>query len=206
MDKKKRRKKKSQSNPSAPSQPIILGALRSDQVFMCVCLCVCGSKPPGDTGMDLLTWTRKGKDSNIYYIYTYIYIDWYVTQKSKSGEFVGTFCYCYCYYYYYCCYCLCVCVCVYPCKQFVVVTIRRTGSWNTIPTLPYLTLLTFFSSDSDKIYRDSSSIHRLVSRKNDYSGRRKKSPSEQISNLPENSLESITIQSNPIQQVQSPRS
>lgn len=41
--------------------------------------------------MDLLTWTRKGKDSNIYYIYTYIYIDWYVTQKSKSGEFVGTF-------------------------------------------------------------------------------------------------------------------
>lgn len=83
----------------------------------------------------------------------------------------------------------------YPCKQFVVVTKRRTGSWNTIPTLPYLTLLTFFSSDSDKIYRDSSSIHRLVSRKNDYSGRQNSPPSEQISNLSENSLESITIQS-----------
>lgn len=145
MDKKERRKKKSQSNPSAPSQPIILGALRSDQVYVCMCLCVCGSKPPGDTGMDLLTWTRKGKDSNIYYIYIYIhiYIDWYVTQKSKSGEFVGTFCYCYCYYYL-TVVIVFVCVCVYPCKQFVVVTIRRTGSWNTIPTLPYLTLLTFF--------------------------------------------------------------
>lgn len=74
MDKKKRRKKKSQSNPSAPSQPIILGALRSDQVCVYVCLCVCGSKTPGDTGMDLSTWTRKGKDSNIYYIYIHIYI------------------------------------------------------------------------------------------------------------------------------------
>lgn len=95
--------------------------------------------------MDLLTWTRKGKDSNIYYIYTYIrYILIGMLPKSqKSGEFVGTF--------------LLlllltttvvivfVCVCVYPCKQFVVVgTIRRTDSWNTIPTyltLPYLTHL-----------------------------------------------------------------
>lgn len=151
--------------------------------------------------MDLLTWTRKGKDSNIYYIYIHIYILIGILPKSqKSGEFVGTF--------------LlllllllllttttvvvivfvCVCVC-YPCKQFVVVTIRRTGSWNTIPTyltLPYLTHL--FLSDSDKIYRDSSSIHRLVSRKNDYSGRQTRPPSEQISNLPENSLESITVQ------------
>lgn len=94
--------------------------------------------------MDLLTWTRKGKDSNIYCIYIHIYILIGMLPKSqKSEEFVGTFCYYYCYYYYYCCYCLCVCVC-YPCKQFVVVTIRRTGSWNTIPTLPYLTLLTFF--------------------------------------------------------------
>lgn len=41
MDKKERRKKKSQSNPSAPSQPIILGALRSDQVYVYVCLSVC---------------------------------------------------------------------------------------------------------------------------------------------------------------------
>lgn len=84
-------------------------------------------------------------------------------------------------------------MCVYPCKQFVVVTIRRTGSWITIPTLPYLGL-THLLSDSDKIYRDSSSIHRLVSRKNDYSGRQKNSLSEQISNFHENSLESITIQ------------
>lgn len=48
---------------------------------------------------------------------------------------------CYCYYYYLLLLLLLsLCVCVYPCKQFVVVTIRRTGSWNTIPTLPCLTL------------------------------------------------------------------
>lgn len=92
-------------------------------------------------------------------------------KSQSSGEFVGTFCYYYCYLLLLLLLLsLCVCVC-YPCKQFVVVTIRRTGSWNTIPTLPYLTHL--FLSDSDKIYRDSSSIHRLVSRKNDYSGRQK---------------------------------
>lgn len=147
--------------------------------------------------MDLLTWTRKGKDSNIYYIYTHIYILIGMLPKSQSLEsLLVLFCYCYCYCYYLLLLLLlslCVCVC-YPCKQFVVVTIRRTGSWNTIPylTLPYLTHL--FLSDSDKIYRDSSSIHRLVSRKNDYSGRQTRPPSEQISNLPENSLESITVQ------------
>lgn len=55
-------------------------------------------------------------------------------------------------------------------------------------------------SDSDKIYRDSLSIHRLVSRKNDYSGRQNKnqSPSEQISSLSENllGLDYHSIQSN----------
>lgn len=127
--------------------------------------------------MDLLTWTRKGKDSNIYYIYIYIYILIGMLPKSqKSGEFVGTFCYCCCFcYYYYCCYCLCVCVlplqtvccCWYDKKN-------RLLEHNTYLTLPYLTHL--FLSDSDKIYRDSSSIHRLVSRKNDYSGRQKKVP------------------------------
>lgn len=66
--------------------------------------------------------------------------------KSQSLEsLLVLFCYCYCYCYYLLLLLLlslCVCVC-YPCKQFVVVTIRRTGSWNTIPTLPYLALLTF---------------------------------------------------------------
>lgn len=148
--------------------------------------------------MDLLTWTRKGKDSNIYciYIHRYIYIDWYVTQKSKVWRV--------CWYffvtatatattYYYCCYCLCVCVlplqtvcCCYDKKN-------RLLEHNTYLTLPYLTHL--FLSDSDKIYRDSSSIHRLVSRNERLFWKTtKKSPSEQISNLPENSLESITIQ------------
>lgn len=113
-------------------------------IYVYVCLCVCGSKPPGDTGMDLLTWTRKGKDSNIYYIYTYIYIDWYVTQKSKSGEFVGTFCYCYCYYYYYCCYCLCVCVCL-PLQTVCCCYDKKNRllEHNTYLALPYLTHLFF---------------------------------------------------------------
>lgn len=97
--------------------------------------------------------------------------------------------------YYYCCYCLCVCVCVYPCKQFVVVTIRRTGSWNTIPTLPYLTLLTFFY----RILTRSTGIHhrfivwfleRTIILEDEKSPSRNK-----FQNLPENSLESITIQS-----------
>lgn len=51
-----------------------------------MCLCVCGSKTPGDTGMDLLTWTRKGKDSNIYYIYIHIYILIGMLPKSQSLE------------------------------------------------------------------------------------------------------------------------
>lgn len=93
--------------------------------------------------MDLLTWTRKGKDSNIYYIYIYIYIyiDWYVTQKSKSGEFVGTFLLLLLLLNYYCCYCLCVCVlplqtvcCCYDKKN-------RLLEHNTYLTLPYLTHL-----------------------------------------------------------------
>lgn len=50
---------------------------------------------------------------------------------------------------------------------------NRLLEHNTYLTLPYSPFL----SDSDKIYRDSSSIHHLVSRKNDYSGRHKKSPS-----------------------------
>lgn len=145
MDKKKRRKKKEEPVKSISPKPANHSRRPPFRPGICVCvsLCVCGSKTPGDTGMDLLTWTRKGKDSNIYYIYTYlIYILIGMLPKSQSLEsllvlFVTTT-------YYYCCYCLCVCVCVYPCKQFVVVTIRRTGSWNTIPTLPYLTLLTFF--------------------------------------------------------------
>lgn len=162
---------------------------------MCVCLSVCvWIQNPGRYRYLSKPGHGRGRIVIFYYIYIhiYIYIDWYVTQKSKSGEFVGTF--------------LLlllllllattvviIFVCVfYPCKQFVVVTIRRTGSWNTIPTLPYSPL-----SDSGKNYRDSLSIHRLVSRKNDSSGRQKKSPSEQISSLSENSLESITIQSNP---------
>lgn len=88
-----------------------------------------------------------------------------------------------------------MCVCVYPCKQFVVVTIRRTGPWNTIPTLGthlyrtltrstgifYLRFIVWF-------------LERTIILEDN---KKKQSPSEQISSLSENSLESITIQSNP---------
>lgn len=141
--------------------------------------------------MDLLTWTRKGKDSNIYYIYTYIYIDWYVTQKSKSGEFVGTFCYCYCYLLLLLLLSLFVCVlplqtvcCCYDKKN-------RLLEHNTYLTLPYSPF--FYRT----LTRSTGIHHRFIVwflETNDYSGRRKSPPSEQISNLPENSLESITIQ------------
>lgn len=84
-------------------------------------------------------------------------------------------------------------MCVYPCKQFVVVTIRRTGSWNTIPTL------------GTHLYRTltkSTGIHYrfivwFLERTIILEDKKKQSPSEQISSLSENSLESITIQSNP---------
>lgn len=71
-----------------------------------------------------------------------------------SGEFVGTFCY----YYLLLLLLLSLCVCVYPCKQFVVVTIRRTGSWNTIPTLPYLTRLFFYRT----LTRSTGIHHRFI--------------------------------------------
>lgn len=81
----------------------------------------------------------------------------------------------------------------YPCKQFVVVTIRRTGSWNTIPTL------------GTHLYRTlakSTGIHYrfivwFLERTIILEDKKRQSPSEQISSLAENSLESITIQSDP---------
>lgn len=144
--------------------------------------------------MDLLTWTRKGKDSNIYYIYTYIYIDWYVTQKSKVWRV--------CRYFfvtattattYYCCYCLCVCVCL-PLQTVCCCYDKKNRllEHNTYLTLPCLTHL-FVRTRT----RSTGIHHRFIVwflETNDYSGRRKSPPSEQISNLPENSLESITIQ------------
>lgn len=176
---------------------------------MCVCLSVCVCvwiQNPGRYRYLLKPGHGRGRIVIfIIYIYIYIYIDWYVTQKSKSGEFVGTF--------------LLllllllttttvviifVCVCVfYPCKQFVVVTIRRTGSWNTIPTLPYSPL-----SDSGKNYRDSLSIHRLVSRKNDSSGRQKKNspPLNKFQAWPRTHWNRLPFNPIHIQQVQSPRS
>lgn len=161
---------------------------------MCVslCVCVCVDPNPREIQVSLRTWTRKGKDSNIL-LYIYIpdiYIDWYVTQKSKSGEFVGTFLLLLLLLLLL----LSLCVCVYPCKQFVVVTIRRAGSWNTIPTLGTHLYRTLTRSTGIFYLRF---IVWFLERTILLEDKIKQSPSEQISSLPENSLESITIQSNP---------
>lgn len=152
--------------------------------------------------MDLLTWTRKGKDSNIYCIYIHIYILIGMVPKSQSLEsllvlFVtatatATTV-------------VIVFVCVLPLQTVCCCYDKKNRllEHNTYLTLPYLTHL--FLSDSDKIYRDSSSIHRLVSRKNDYSGRQQKVPLGTNFKLARE-LIGIDYHSNPIQQVQSPRS
>lgn len=209
MDKKERRKKK-EEEPVKPISPKPANHSRRPpfRLGICVryvCLCVCGSKTPGDTGM-LLTWTRKGKDSNIYYIYTYIYIDWYVTQKSKSGEFVGTFCYCYCYFYLLLLLLLSLCVCVLPLQTVCCCCYdkkNRLLEHNTylVPCLTHLFYRTLTKSTGIHHRFIVWFLERTIILED-----KRSPPSEQISNLPENSLESITIQSNPIQQVQSPRS
>lgn len=113
---------------------------------MCVSLCV-WIQTPGRYRY-LLTWTRKGKDSNIYCIYIHIYILIGMLPKSqKSGEFVGTF--------------LLllllllttttvvvivfVCVCVLPLQTICCCYDKKNRllEHNTYLTLPYLTRLFF---------------------------------------------------------------
>lgn len=163
--------------------------------------------------MDLLTWTRKGKDSNIYYIYIhiYIYIDWYVTQKSKVWRvcryFFVTATATTTYYYYYCC-CYCRCVCVLPLQTVCCCYDKKNRllEHNTYLTLPYLTHLFFYRTltRSTGIHHR---FHRLVSRKNDYSGRQKKVPLGTNFKLARELIgfDYHSIQPG-IQQVQSPRS
>lgn len=129
--------------------------------------------------MDLLTWTRKGKDSNIYYIYTYIYILIGMLPKSQSLESLLVLFVTATYYYYLLLLLLLLSLCVWvlPLQTVCCCYDKKNRLLEHNTYLPYLTLpYSPFLSDSDNIYRDSSSIHRLVSRKNDYSGRQHKSP------------------------------
>lgn len=169
---------------------------------MCVSVCVCVDPKPREIQV---SFSKPGHGRGrivifIIYIYIfYIYIDWYVTQKSKSGEFVGTFCYC---YYYYCCYYLCVCVCL-PLQTVCCCYDKKNRLLEHNTYVGYSPL-----SDSDKIYRDSLSIHRLVSRKNDYSERQKKHspPLNKFQTWPRTHWNRLPFNPIHIQQVQSPRS
>lgn len=144
--------------------------------------------------MDLLTWTRKGKDSNIYYMYTYLTLYILIGMLPKSQKVWRV-----CRYFFVTATATTVVVIVFVCVlplQTVCCCYdkkNRLLEHNTYLTLPYLTHLFYRTlTRSTGIHHR---FHRLVSRNERLFWKTKKSPSEQISNLPENSLESITIQS-----------